>query len=204
MLITSIEKYKGDTFCVTLDGNKKVYLNRDIIQKFDLKPSCEIENETLTEILNASDLRRASRRAMYLINERDYSYIQLFEKLQKNYSDDICFKVVNQMAEKGYINDRRYAEEIVYSYMICKCYGPKRVRQELYKRGVKGLTAEKALESASEGLYERLLSVIEKKYSDYLNDPDDRKAIAKVKNALIRMGYDYSDINSAVNDFFDK
>lgn len=204
MTITSIEKYKGDTFCVTLDGSKKIYINRDIINKFGLKPLCEIESETLTEILYASDLRRASRRAMYLINERDYSYIQLFEKLKKNYPDDICFKVINQMAEKGYINDRRYAEEIVYSYMICKCYGPRRVKQELYKRGVKGQTAERAIEDALEGLYERLLSIIEKKYSDYLDDPDDKKAVTKVKNALVRMGYDYSDINSAINDFFDK
>ena len=204
MKITSIEKYKGDTFRVIIDGNKKVYLHREIIQKFSLEPSCEIKSETLTEILYASDLRRASRRAMYLINERDYSYIQLFERLHKNYPDDICFKVVNQMAEKGYINDRRYADEIVYSYMICKCYGPRRVKQELYKRGVKGQTAETALENASEGLYERLLSVIEKKYADYLDDPDDKRAVDKVKNALVRMGYDYSDINSAINDFFDK
>ena len=182
MKITSIEKYKGDTFRVIIDGIKKVYLHREIIQKFSLEPSCEIKSETLTEILYASDLRRASRRAMYLINER----------------------VVNQMAEKGYINDRRYADEIVYSYMICKCYGPRRVKQELYKRGVKGQTAETALENASEGLYERLLSVIEKKYADYLDDPDDKRAVDKVKNALVRMGYDYSDINSAINDFFDK
>ncbi len=61
MKITSIEKYKGDTFRVIIDGNKKVYLHREIIQKFSLEPSCEIKSETLTEILYASDLRRARK-----------------------------------------------------------------------------------------------------------------------------------------------
>lgn len=161
MKITSIENIRAIPSALLLTETKSLPSQRNYT-KFSLEPSCEIKSETLTEILYASDLRRASRRAMYLINERDYSYIQLFERLQKNYPDDICFKVVNQMAEKGYINDRRYADEIVYSYMICKCYGPRRVKQELYKRGVKGQTAETALENASEGLYERLLSVIEK------------------------------------------
>lgn len=202
MNIDSIEKYKGETYCVIIDGSKRVYLHRDIIEKFGLKPDSEIDNDTLTEVLYASDLRRATRRAMHLINERDYSYIQLFEKLQKNYPDKICFAVANDMAERGYINDRRYANEIVYSYMVCKCYGPRRVRQELYKRGVRGEIAENAIANEMEGLYERLMSVIEKKYAGYLEDPDDAKSIAKVKNALARMGYDFDDINSAVKDYF--
>ncbi len=204
MHIDSIEKYKGETFCVIIDGSKRVYLHRDIIEKFGLKADSEIDNDTLTEVLYSSDLRRATRRAMYLINERDYSYIQLFEKLKNNYPDKICFAVVNDMAERGYINDRRYADEIVYSYMVCKCYGPRRVRQELYKRGVRGEIAENAIESEMEGLHERLMSVIEKKYEGYLEDPEDTKSIAKVKNALARMGYDFDDINSAVKDYLEE
>lgn len=204
MHIDSIEKYKGETFCVIIDGSKRVYLHRDIIEKFGLKADSEIENDTLTEVLYSSDLRRATRRAMHLINERDYSYIQLFEKLKNNYPDKICFAVVNDMAERGYINDRRYADEIVYSYMVCKCYGPRRVRQELYKRGVRGAVADGAIESEMEGLHERLMSVIEKKYAGYLEDPEDTKSIAKVKNALARMGYDFDDINSAVKDYLEE
>lgn len=204
MLITSVEKYKGETFCVIIDGSKRIYLHRDIIERYGLNAGDETDDETLTRILYSSDLRRARRRAMYLINERDYSYIQLFEKLQKNYPEEICFKVCNYMASKGYINDRRYADEIVYSYMVCKCYGPRRVMQELYKRGIRGQTAEEAIEKYTEGLYERLMSVIEKKYSHELYDRTDKKSVERVKNALARMGYGYDDICSAINSYFDE
>lgn len=201
MIITLIENYKGETFCVIADKNKRVYLHRDIIVKYGLEEGMEISSEDFGKILFASEFRRASRRAMYLINEREYSYIKLFEKLEKNYHKDICFKVCDTMAAKGYINDRRYAEQIVYNYMECKLYGPKRVRQELYKRGIRGKTADEAVENAMEGLEERLHALIEKKYTGYLIDPDDVKSINNAKNGLVRAGYDYDDINRAVKEY---
>lgn len=201
MIITLIEKYKGETFCVIADKNKRVYLHRDIITKYGLEEGMEISSEDFGKILFVSEFRRASRRAMYLINEREYSYIKLFEKLEKNYPKDICFKVCDAMAAKGYVNDRRYAEQLVYNYMECKLYGPRRVKQELYKRGIKGKTADDAIENALDGLEERLHSLIEKKYLGYLCAPDDIKSINKVKNGLVRAGYDYDDINRAIKEY---
>lgn len=203
MIITKIEKYKGETYTTVIDNKKKIFLHRDIIERFQLEEDMEISNDELTGILYASELRRASRRAMYLINERDYSYIQLFEKLSNNYSEDICYKVADTMAKKGYINDRRYASEIVYTYMECKLYGPRRVRQELYKRGIRGRIADEVLEENEDGVYERLEKLIEKKYAGSLDDPKDYKAINRVKNGLVRAGYDYDDINHAVKKFLE-
>jgi len=203
MIITSIEKYKGETFCVIADGNKRVYLHRDIIARYNLKADMEISSEDFAKVLFASELRRATRRAMYLINEREYSYITLFEKLKNNYSEDICYKVVNYMVSKGYVNDRRYAQGLVYNYMECKLYGPRRVRQELYKRGIRGRVADEAIDEAIDGLEERLQKLIEKKYSGYLCDPDDIKSVTKAKNGLVRAGYDYDDINRAVKEYIE-
>lgn len=203
MIITSIEKYKGETFCVIADGNKRVYLHRDIIAKYNLKADMEISAEDFGKVLFASELRRATRRAMYLINEREYSYIQLFEKLKNNYTEDICYKVANYMAAKGYVNDKRFAEALVYSYMECKLYGPRRVKQELYKRGIRGRIADEAIEEKLDGLEERLNKLIERKYLRDLCDPDDIKAINRVKNGLVRAGYGYDDINRAVKEYIE-
>ena len=30
---------------------------------------------------------------MYLLDNRDYSYTELFERLEKNYDEDICFEL---------------------------------------------------------------------------------------------------------------
>ncbi len=204
MTVEKIEKYKGETYMVVIDRVKKVFLHRDIINRFGLAEGSEITNEQLTQVLMASELRRASRRAMYLINERDYSYIQLFEKLSANYSEDICYKVTDMMAKKGFINDRRYAQEVVYTYMECRLYGPRRVKQELYKRGIRGRIADEVIRENLDGLYERLEKLIDRKYSEYLEDPEDFKAVNRAKNGLVRAGYDYDDINYAVKKYIEE
>lgn len=203
MTITTLEIYKGDTYCLVVDGDKRTYINREIVDKFSLKKGMEIDRETFTRILYSSELRRARRRAMYLINEREYSYIGLFEKLRSNYPEDICYKVVNHMVKLGYVNDKRYAGELVYHYMECKLYGPKRVRQELYKRGIRGRIAEEAIEAAMDGMEERLGRLAEEKCLKYLNDPSDKNAVGKAKSALLRAGYDYDDINRALKNYID-
>ena len=42
MVITTLEKYKGEMFCVIADGNKRAYLHRDIISKFQIQEGMEI------------------------------------------------------------------------------------------------------------------------------------------------------------------
>lgn len=202
MTITTLEVYKGDTYCLIADGDKRIYINRQIIDKFDLKEGMDITREQFTEIMFASELRKAQRRGMYLINQNEYSYRQMFEKLQKNYPDEICYKVCDAMVQKGYINDIRYAKALVYNYMNCKLFGPKRAQQELYRRGIKGKAAQLAMEQGTEGLYERLLELIDRKYSNKL-DPDDPKSIDRVKNGLLRAGYEHEDIDRAVREYLE-
>ena len=64
----------------------------------------------------------------------------------------------------------------------------------------KGLTKpiiEEALEEYSEGTYERLYELVERKYLRYL---DGEKGDIKVKNALVRLGYSYDIIKEVLAD----
>ena len=80
MIINSVAKYKGTTYEVVIDGNK-IYLHREIVADFGLRPMTEISEEKYGEMLLASDRRRATERALYLLDYRDYSYVELFKKL---------------------------------------------------------------------------------------------------------------------------
>ena len=65
---------------------------------------------------------------------------------------------------------------------------------------LKGLTKEVidiALEEYEEGVEERLRKLIEKKY---LRIMTDEKGVNRAKNALVRYGYDYSDINKVFRE----
>jgi regulatory protein len=155
----------------------------------------ELSEERYSDMLLASDRRRAIERGMYLLDYRDYSYKELFRKLSESYDEEICFYAVDKLASLGIINDRRYAENLAHKYIEVKKYGFYRASNEMYLRGLDKELVNEVLEAYREGTVGRICEVIRKKYSSYL---DDRDKIHKMKNALVRMGYSYDEINTAV------
>ena len=68
----------------------------------------------------------------------------------------------------------------------------------------KGISKELANEIPSEyedTTQERLKDLIESKYARRLEDED---GIKKVKNALVRNGYSYKDVNAALEDYMNE
>lgn len=201
MRITSVELYKGKVYCVELDDEEKLFFHRDIVYDFGLTQGMELDKSELEEILRASESRRARERALYLLDYKDYSYIELLEKLEKNYDEDICFEVLDSLAERGLIDDRRYAENLARKLFDGKKYGPNRVRQEMNRKGIPQEIIENILDEYEDGTYERLEEIINKKYSDNLGD---YKSIEKVKAALVRRGYSFSIINEVLRDLIEE
>ena len=65
----------------------------------------------LEQIIFANDYRKARERALYLLEYRDHSFKELYDKLEKNYSNEVCEAVMQKMVELGLINDEEYAEK---------------------------------------------------------------------------------------------
>ncbi len=204
MQIISLLHYKGKAYCIETDNNEKYYLHADIIYQYAIKTGMNLSEKQFAEIMSASFKRRAFERALYLLDYKDYSYIELLDKLENNYPRSVCLETADRLAELGLINDRRYAENLAEKYCTIKKYGLFRAKQELLRHGISKDIADEVLEPYKENVSERIEAVIEKKYSRILSDNPDRKAVSKVINALMRMGYSYDDIKIAVNNFIDE
>ena len=79
--------------------------------------------------------------------------------------------------------------------------GMYKAKMELKRRGIPDSIIEEVTEAYSdeEESFSRLEQLVERKYERYLTD---EKGVKKVKNALLRQGYSYSEIN-AVLDLYD-
>lgn len=194
MTVNSAARYKGSTWEVFIDGNR-IYLHKEIVADYGLRPGAEISPERYEEMMLASDRRRATERALYLLDYRDYSYSELFKKLNENYDEDTCYYVLNKLVSLGLINDRRYAENLARKYMEVQKYGYYRASNEMYRKGLDRELVAEVLSTYDEGTAERICEIIRQKYSGYLDDPDK---VRRMKNALARRGYSFSDINEAV------
>ena len=197
MKIVSVGKYKGSTYRIDFDEGEPAYLNIEIVNKFNLKAGISLPLSAWEQIKGENEYRKARERALYLLDIKDYSFVDMFKKLRANYDEDTCYRVMQKLVEIGSINDSRYAEGLARHYVEVKLFGRRRAFQEMRLKGLTREVIDIALEPYAQGTDERLRTLIEKKYLRYL---DDEKGVNRVKNALVRLGYDYSDINRVLKE----
>lgn len=194
--IIDIDKYKGETVYIETEDGKKYFVHQSMIYEFHLHKDMEIPLSALEDVINENLYRKAKERALYLLDSREYGYAELFKKLEQNYSEEICYRVCNKLAELKLIDDRRYAARLAEYYSCTKKFGKYRAKQEIMRRGISSALAEEVLSEYDDGAVERLGELVERKYERYLTD---RRGAEKVKAALVRQGYSFSDIKTVLD-----
>ncbi len=204
MKITSLKQYKGTTFEVELDDERKIYLHIDVITDFGLGRGVEIERDELKKIIYASNMKRAYNYALHCLDYRDYSSRDMYRKIAETYKNEkLCRAVVVKLEKAGLIDDRRYAEKLARKYVESKKYGYRRAKREIMLKGIDEFISEDALAQYDELYEENLMHLLETKHYRNLTDRDDRKSVEKVKNSLAMHGYGYDEINRCIREYFD-
>ena len=127
----------------------------------------------------------------------------MYQKLMQSYQEkELCVNVMNQLVQCGAIDDRRYAKRFTEYLIERKYYGIYRIRQELLRKGIDKELTEQCLQMFQNEALEQLPAVLEKKYGSLLTDPSDFKTREKVIAGMSRLGYDFSSIKNAIEDYF--
>lgn len=200
-LITELSEYKGNTWRLELDGGRKVYVNASVVGEYGLREGQTLSPETLSEIMGADALRKAKKRALYLIGERGLCRGELLKKLAKTYGAEIAEEAAEYVCELGYVNDEEYAPKLAEYLIKRKHWGIRRVRYEMISRGLDRELVENVLADIDEEeLDEELITLIEKRYINKLADYDDRR---RTIAALARRGYDFGSIKRCIEAVLD-
>ena len=197
MKILSVEKFKGNTSRVVISNGEQsaeIYLNNDIIRRCGITGNMDIKASELKKIRSENDLRRAREWALYILDMREHSVKELYDKLIKKYPDEICRTVCSELEEKGILDDRRYAGQLFERYS--SKYGRYRVQNELYRRGIDREIIDEVCEDFPDKT-EQIKAFFSRKYIDKI---DDRSAYSKIINAAVRRGYSYSEAAQALNE----
>ena len=152
--------------------------------------------ETETDCREA-DILTAKERALAMLDRRDYSRAELLKKLiEKGEEESDATAAVERLAELGFVDDARYAPIIVRHY-AAKGYGPRRVQQELQRRGIPKELWDEALTQMPEqdDTIDRLLR------SKLKSAAPDRAELKKAQDFLLRKGYGWEEIKAAINHY---
>ena len=152
------------------------------------KELTEEEAEGLMASLHRSGLKE---KALSLMARKPQSRKELERKLsQWEATQEEAAAICERMAELGYLDDAAYAAQVV-RYYSAKGYGERKLRDELYRRGIPRELWDEALEGAADPSA-AIEEFLRKKWRGTL--PDDPRELKKASDALARRGYSWSDI----------
>ena len=193
----SIKEGKANKIHIYVDDEYRATVDSDYWYSEKYSNYKEINEEELTELLDAVSFRRAYNKGLDLLSRRPHGTKELVKKLcDKGLEIESAEKACDRLLELGLLNDEEFARMLANELYERKGYGIKRIKQELVFRGIEREIAENAIESLDIDTQTRIILVIKKKY---LNKINDEKGIKRAVDGLIRLGYSYSDIKTALN-----
>lgn len=190
------KKGKGDKIHISIDGEYRLTVDEMYFSSLYLKDGQEISEEEYSELESTVNIRRAYNCAVSLLSRRDHSENELLKKLcEKGFSAG-AEEAIEKLKSGGYVDDERFCRIFASELIRLKGYGRRRVEQELYRKGVSREIIGAVLEEISFDS-EKLISIIKRKYLTKLTDEKGRK---RVVDALMRLGYSYSEIRYALKE----
>ncbi len=198
MIVTAIEPKKKGLCALYIDGEFVTKLDTETVLSMRIDVGNEISDEKLHELITRSDTKRAKDKAMWLISYRDHSKRELIEKVSKHSSFDAATKAVERLEELGLVNDESYARRYATDLLNLKRMSPTGAVRKLVEKGIDKELARDTVDSLECDVENNIQTIIDKKYAHILSDEKGKR---RCVNALMRLGYSYSDIKSVLNKY---
>ena len=192
--ITSLRQISQERYEILFDDGGKCLTSFTVVADYGLYTGRELTEEEVAAVLSASSLARCKERAMRLIGLRPLSEREIYDKLvEKGESESNAAASVAWLLDLHLLNDADYAAMLVRHY-AAKGYGSRRVRDELYRHKVPKKLWDDAMAEMPEAdeKIDRLLRARLK------SETPDRAELKKATDALLRRGYGWDEIRSAV------
>ena len=200
MKITEAAVRRRRLYLLRLEDGRELSVDRQTFDESPYRVGGDITEQQLDTLLESSQYNRARERALYLLGLRDYGCRELQQKLLTEAAPEIAAAVVERLRQVGLLDDSRFAARLARHLGEYKQYPRRRIRQELLRRGVDAATVEVALESLEGEDFQQALALIEKKYYNKINNPEDRQ---RTIAALARRGFTYAAIRRALEEYGD-
>ena len=192
-----VKEGKANKIHIYVDDEYRATVDSDYWYSEKYRNYKEINEDELTELLDAVSFRRAYNKGLDLLSRRPHGTKELIKKLcEKGHEMEATEKACDRLLELGLLNDEEFARILANELYERKGYGIKRIKQELIFRGLDREIVENTIETLDIDTQTRIILVIKKKY---LNKLDDEKGRKRAIDGLMRLGYSYSDIKSALN-----
>lgn len=198
--ISKLSAGKGECWTAVLDDGKEYRIGEEDVLRLGLYEGRELDEASSEELSAAAVRFDAKQRAVGWLSGRLLSRREIQKRLvdRKVPAEDID-SVCDWLERIGLLNDAEYAVRIAETYSR-KGYGERRIRAELYKRGVPREYWDDVLGPLEEPdeTVDRLVE------SRLKGEYPDAKELKRTQDYLIRRGFTWEQVSSALRRYADR
>ena len=196
--IISYKKKYGNLYELTLEGNEKINLYDDVILKYNLLLTKEIDN--LNDIISDNNNLECYTMALKILSSKLRCESELRAKL-KDYSNNAVDYTIDRLKKEGYLNDKAYIKAYVNDAINLKDIGPYKILITLKKLDIKEEDILEYLNTFDNSIWLNKLDKIIKKKINSNHNLSGSILKQKLINYLHHEGYSDRDINIVINKY---
>lgn len=198
VIIKNVVKKKRDYLVTT--NNEDISLDEDTIIKFGVFKDHIFTTAEFENIKNTNLENKAFLKAINYLSYRARSKHEIYQYLQKQELTEIMIEnIIEKLSQFGYINDQRFASELVDYESRVKLRGPLYIAQTLQTKGISPELITNALSDYSSELQSENIDAIINKELRTKSKYPPRKQKQLLTQKLLRSGYDSSLVYSQIN-----
>lgn len=187
-------KGRGKKIHLLLDDEYQITTDIDFWAEHYFKDGTEITQEEWESLTDSIYYKKAVDKCYDLLSRRDHSVKELKTKLLRTVDEKNADKAIEKMLELGYLDDEKYARNLVKYLAQTRNMSKNHIKQEMFKRGIPNEIINSVMEDYEFDNISCVVDLILTKYRNKLNNEDGNK---KVIASLMRKGFSYSDIKNA-------
>lgn len=187
-------KGRGKKIHLLLDDEYQITTDIDFWAEHYFKDGTEITQEEWESLIDSIYYKKAVDKCYDLLSRRDHSVKELKTKLLRTVDEKNADKAIEKMLELGYLDDEKYARNLVKYLAQTRNMSKNHIKQEMFKRGIPNEIINSVMEDYEFDNVSCVVDLIMTKYRNKLNNEDGNK---KVIASLMRKGFSYSDIKNA-------
>ena len=192
--LTDLKQTGPERFLARFDNGEELRTTLAVVTELSLYSGRTLTEDELSAVRDASARSRCRQRALRIIGARAMSVKELTDRLkEKGESPENAEDAAQWLLDMRLLDDAQYAAMCVRHY-AAKGYGPGKIRNELYRRGIARELCDEALEELPEQ-DDRIDALLRRKLK---SDTPDRAELRKAADYLYRRGFGRDEIHAAL------
>jgi len=194
MRILKVVKKGRSDVTIYFDNDSLLFLAVEVFLKSGMKKGDDISEDRFSLLIEQNKIFHIRQRAFRLLGRRQHSSSELSRKLwNKDYEQKLIDEVIDDLQNKGYLDDKEFIRAFVAEKSKTKNWSIKRIKGELFKRGVASKLIDETLNHQPvESDNESAMKLAKKKYEVLLKRNLEPKELRnKLSAYLFSKGFEY-------------